>query len=43
MIAWYGINIPNKNDVKITVEPLKRHLAKTKPFIDPTIAELIED
>ena len=37
------MNIPNKKVVKITVEPLKRHLENTNPFIDPIIAEIIED
>ena len=43
MIAWYGINIPNRNSIKIKFEPRKRHLANTNPFIDPIIAEMIDD
>ena len=43
MIAWYGINIPNKNKVKIKFEPLNFHFAKTNPFIEPITAEIIDD
>jgi hypothetical protein len=35
--------MPNKKSVNINVEPLKRHLAKTYPFIEPIIAEIIDD
>jgi hypothetical protein len=43
MIAWYGINIPNRKVVKMKVDPLNFHFANTKPLIDPIIAEMIED
>jgi hypothetical protein len=43
MMAWYGINIPKRNVVKIKLEPLNFHLAKTKPLIAPITAEMIED
>ena len=37
------MNIPNKKSMKIILEPRKRHLANTNPFIEPIIAEIIDD
>jgi len=38
--AWYGMNIPNRNRVKTTSEPGKRHFAKTKPLSEPSRTEI---
>src|SRR5690606_24395279 len=35
--AWYGMNMPNRNIVKMMSAPGNRHFEKTKPFIAPSI------
>ena len=35
--AWYGMNMPNRNIVKIVSAPGNFHLANTNPFIEPSI------
>ena len=34
------MNIPNRNSVKTTSEPGKRHFAKTKPLREPSTTEI---
>src|SRR5665647_3884752 len=36
------MNIPNRMSVKTRFAPRKRHFESTNPFIEPSIAEMIE-
>src|SRR5215470_5632641 len=38
-MLWYGMNIPNRIAGKTTLAPRNRHLARTYPFIEPSIAD----
>src|SRR5690554_5963765 len=40
MIAWYGMNMPNRISVNTRLAYGNFHRERTNPFIDPSIAEM---
>ena len=41
IIAWYGMNIPNRKNAKTKSAPGNRHFERTNPFSEPRMQERI--